>query len=144
MCSHVDIIRYSEAVHHPFVFSTFCDSLRSSHDFNSVRKLENSLRRALIDPDASTAVATPKGEPDELLGWAVGLRGILLYAYVRFPYRQGKIIKRVGDTLIRMVANGETGYRAAMWTLDASRMAAHGYPIRYDLDAHCEFTKLAR
>lgn len=144
MCSHVDLIHYAEDDHHPFVFSTFCDSLRRDVDFNARRMLENSLRRALLDPDVKTAVATPRGKRDELLGWAVGLRGALLYAYVRFPYRMSKIVKHVGDSLIREVCCPDVGVRAALWTLDASRMAAHGYPIRYDLDAHNAFRQLAR
>jgi len=142
--THVDLLRYSESAHHPFVFATFSDSLRSSTDWNSRRQLEHALHRALLDPESSTAVATPKGRPDELLGWAVSLRGALFYAYVRFPYRMSKIVRHVGDGLIREVCGQAPGVRAALWTLDASRMAAHGYPIRYDLDAHNEFKQLAR
>lgn len=144
MCSHVDLVRYSDDVHHSFVFSTFCDSMRDSADYESIRLYEFSLKRALIDPGAMTAIATPKDSWDEFLGWAVGLDGALLYAYVRFPYRMSQIVRHVGDSLIRRVAGDAGGVRAALWTLDASRMAGHGYPIRYDLDAHNNFRQLAR
>ena len=143
MCSHVDMVPYSEAVHHAFVFSTFADSLRKLCTSGEIRSLELSLRRALIDPAAKTAVAIPRDSWDEFLGWSVALDGVLVYAYVRFPYRQSKIVSHLGDSVIRHVCP-DGCVRAAMWTLDASRMAAHGYPIRYDLDEHNRFRGLAR
>jgi len=43
------------------------------------------------DTDCAAVVATPAGDSNELLGWAIGMRGALLYAYVRFPYRRSKL-----------------------------------------------------
>lgn len=143
MCSHVDMLRYDETLHHPFVFSTFSDSLRSRYSKDARVELEHALMRALLDPEVRTAMATPHGKPDALNGWAVGLRGVLLYAYVRFPYRCSKIVPHVGSSLIREVCDGDT-ICSALWTIDASRMAAHGFPIRYDLDEHSRFLQLAR
>jgi len=144
MCSHVDMVPYSDDVHHAFVFSTFADSLRKLCMSGEIRSLELSLRRALIDPSCKTAVAIPHDSWDEFLGWSVSLGDVLVYAYVRFPYRMSKIVSHVGDSLIRHVCSDDGSVRAALWTLDASRMAGHGYPIRYDLDEHNRFRQLAR
>jgi hypothetical protein len=76
------------------------------------------------------------------MGWAVAMPDALAFAYVRFAYRRGKLGMHLGSQLIALVA-GETA-KAAIWTMDASRMADHGFPIRYDLDAHEQFTALAR
>jgi len=127
-----------------FVFSTFGESLRHTEGGRDVMLLRNALQRALRDTDCAAVVATPAGDTDELLGWAVGLRGSLLYAYVRFPYRRSKLgFHRLGDRLISAVV-GDGPIPSALWTHDASQMAAAGYPIRYDLDAHERFKTLAR
>jgi hypothetical protein len=127
-----------------FVFSTFGDSLRHTDDARDIILLRNALQRALRDTDCAAVVATPASDNDELLGWAVGMRGALLYAYVRFPYRRSKLgFHRLGDRLISSVV-GDGTVPSALWTRDASQMAAAGYPIRYDLDAHERFRQLAR
>jgi hypothetical protein len=129
---------------YPFVFSTFGESLRRAHDGRDIALLRSALQRALRDVDCSAVVATPAGDANELLGWAVGMRGALLYAYVRFPYRRSKLgFHRLGDRLIGAVVGNGT-IPSALWTRDASQMAAAGYPIRYDLDAHERFRQLAR
>ena len=127
-----------------FVFSTFGESLRHVGGGYDIMLLRNALQRALRDVECSAVVATPAGDSDELLGWAVGMRGALLYAYVRFPYRRSKLgFHRLGNRLISAVV-GDGTIPSALWTRDASQMAAAGYPIRYDLDAHERFRQLAR
>ena len=104
---------------------------------------ESALKRLMRDPSTVAAVVTPRGDRDEFMGWAVATPTCLVYVYVRFPYRRGRIGAHVGTALIEAVT-GRRETSAAIWTLDASRMAAHGYPIRYDLEENLRFKQLAR
>lgn len=137
----------------PFVFSTFAASLRQSDVPSAdIETYSNALERALRAPETRTTLVFPSGHPDEFLGWAVSTPDRLVYAYLRFDYRRSKmrnvlgmegihlgsqIIDRVSDPLWLQIPS-------ALWTRDASRMAASGYPIRYDLDQNEQFKQSAR
>ena len=141
---HLAFSAYSEAAH-PFVFGTFARSLRGTESISPSDRItyEHAIKRLLRDPGTRAAMVTPAGEPDELMAWAIGSEGCLVYAYVRYEYRLGKIGSHIGRELIEFVAGGRP-CPAAIWTIDASRMAAHGYPIRYDLDRNQQLRQLAR
>lgn len=145
MRDHVSFRGYTDSAR-AFLFSTFSDSLRETPGMDAGKRstYERALERALRAPDTRTALVTPSGSPDELLGWAVSVPTALVYVYVRFPYRRGKLLgMHLGTDLIERVT-GDRSTPVALWTLDASRMAAHGYPIRFDLDEHERFKQLAR
>lgn len=127
----------------PWVFGTFAESLRATRDIRAEDRLlyEHALKRLLKEPVTKAVALTPNGEPGELMGWAVATPTSLVYAYVRYPYRRGKLGAHLGTALIREVYAGEA---AAIWTVDASRMAAAGFKLRYDLDQHEAFKQLAR
>ena len=142
--SHLAFAEYSESAH-PFVFGTFQDSLRGTPSISADnrRLYEHALKRLLLDASTKTALVTPAGAPDELMGWAVASPTALIYVYVRFGWRRGKPGAHLGTALIELVT-GNRQTPAAIWTMDASRMAASGYPIRYDLDENERFRQLAR
>jgi len=144
ICGHLAFSEYTEAAH-PFVFTTFADSMRETRSIgaDNRRLYEHALKRLLREPGTRTVLATPAGEPDELMGWAVAMPTSLVYVYVRWAYRRGKLGAHLGSALIEL-ATGKRATTAAIWTIDASRMAAHGYPISYDLDEHERFRQLAR
>lgn len=135
-----------------FVFSTFSESLRQTGvDRTDRLAYERAMGRAMLEPDARTCIVSPAGHPEEFLGWSVALPDALLYVYVRFDYRRGKCApvlgeegRHIGHRLIKHVDGVWSQVPAALWTKDASRMAAAGYPIRYDLDQHERFRQLAR
>jgi hypothetical protein len=141
---HLAYAEYSEHAH-PFVFGTFACSLRDTPGITAEnrRLYEHALKRLLREPGTRTVLVTPAGEPDELMGWAVASPTALVYVYVRFHYRRGKLGPHIGTALIELVT-GDRASPAAIWTTDASRMAAHGFPLRYDLDENERFRQLAR
>jgi hypothetical protein len=127
------------------VFGTFANSMRSTASISPESRVvyERALKRLLLDPSSRAIVVTPAGEPAELMAWAVASTSALAYVYVRHCYRRGKIGAHLGTALIEM-ATGSRSTPAAIWTTDASHMAANGFPIRYDLDEHEKFKQLAR
>lgn len=141
---HLAFAEYSPASH-PFVFATFVDSMRETPAIGAdARRLyDHALKRLLREPGTRTVVVTPAGSPDEFMGWAVASPTALVYAYVRHAYRRGKLGAHLGTALIELVT-GNRATPAAIWTLDASRMAASGFPLRYDLDENERFRQLAR
>ena len=138
-----------------FVMGTFWASLR---DNPGVRKderetYERALARALRDPGATSCVVSPAGEPEEMIGWAVALPGLrnvalpaLAFAYVHYKFRRGRFLgHHFGRDIIGRVARTEGNVLPlAIWTRAASRMAAKGFPARYDIDEHERFINLAR
>lgn len=146
MCirGHTEYHVYTDA-HRPFVFGTFQESLTETPSITSdTRRLyEHALKRAMMDPSTRAVVLVPRGAPDEFLGWAVASDTALLYVYVRFPYRRGKLGEHLGTSLIERVTL-DREMPLAIWTMDASRMAASGFPFRYDLDENERFRQLAR
>lgn len=146
--SHLVFSPYS-ADARAFVFSTFAASLGVDHR-QQVRS-ERALRRAMLDPGARAVVVHPASHPEELFGWAVALPSCLVYVYVRHDYRRSRLAtvlgdegRHIGSQLIKHVDGVWQTVPAALWTADVSRMAAAGYPIRYDLQEHERFEQLAR
>lgn len=142
---HLSLVEYTDAAR-PFVFSTFADSMADTPGIcaENRRLYEFSLKRLLREPGTRTALVTPHGSPDEFMGWAVASPTSLVYVYVRHHYRRGKILQtHVGTWLIEVVT-GSRETPVAIWTTDASRMAASGFPLRYDLDENEKFRQLAR
>ena len=141
---HLAFAEYTERAH-PFVFGTFAASLRDTPSVTAEnrRLYEHALKRLLREPGTKTAMVTPAGESDELMGWAVASETALVYVYVRFAYRRGKLGAHLGTALLELVT-GNRSTPAAIWTMDASRMAAAGFPLRYDLDENERFRQLAR
>lgn len=91
------------------------------------------LMRALTLGEGRAVVACPRGYPEEFSGWAVGMHGALLFAYVRHPLRR----QGIGLELIGSVTPDDVPVvRAAYWTEDAEGMSRHGIPIAYDFRAH--------
>jgi GNAT superfamily N-acetyltransferase len=64
------------------------------------------------------------------MGWALGLDGALLFAYVSADFR----LQGLGAALMTTVAP-DAPVRVAFWTRDAESMRAHGFPIEYSIDA---------
>lgn len=129
-----------------FVFSTFDFSVGKStcDGAANTRSLDRAFARALHDPGVNAVVMTPLGVRDEFLGWAVALADYLVYAYVRYDYRRRRIIGLpLGTMLIKHVVPKPV-IPCALWTQDASDMAAAGFPLRYDLRARAAFTALER
>ena len=137
---HVAITRE----HYPFVVGTFSDCLQAESWMTSESRHvhERALLRALRDPSALAIVVTPRGYPDELIGWSVAMPTALLFAYVRYPFRRGRLGHHFGTDLIERVC--QSWVPCAVWTRAASRMAAKGFPTRYDIDEHEKFLQLAR
>jgi len=144
IASHLAFAEYTEAAH-GFVFGTFSHSLRETPGNSAESRLtyEHALKRLLRTPGTKTVMVTPAGESGELMGWAVATESALIYVYVRYAYRRAKLGAHLGTALIELVT-GNRATPAAIWTLDASRMAAAGYPIRYDLDENEKLRQLAR
>ena len=44
---------------------------------------QTTLKRVITRPDARAVVAHVSGYPDQYIGWAASLRGVLVYVYVR-------------------------------------------------------------
>lgn len=143
LATHISFAAYTERAH-PFVFGTFSDSLKQTHSISTQSRLtyENALKRLMLEPTTRSIVVVPAGESDEFMGWAVASPSYLAYVYVRHCYRR-KAGLHLGTALIEL-ATGNRATPFAIWTNDASRMAASGFPIRYDLDEHERFKALAR
>jgi hypothetical protein len=152
LMSHLAFSPYTEAAH-AFVYSTFWDSLRVGADLSKDERVacERALKRAMLDPSTKAVLAHPAGHQEELFGWAVSTPDFLAYVYVVHSYRRSALADVMGDDgrhlgsqLIRHVDGVWPVVPAALWTRDSSRMAAAGYPIRYDLDQAERFMRLAR
>ena len=89
------------------------------------------LHRVLFTGAGTALVSSPIGYPDEWTGWAVGLGGSLVFAYVREEFRK----QGIGHRLIVRSTQGQPVH-VAYWTEDAEEMQAHGYPIAYDIRAY--------
>lgn len=134
----------------PFVFATFAKSLGFNGD--EAKLLTHALDHVLRLPEAQTSVVSPRGHAEEFFGWAVAIPSCLVYAYVRFDYRRSKLRaalgeegRHLGSKLIDSVGGDEWAQvPAAIWTVDASQMAASGYPIRYDLEQNSKLKQLVR
>jgi GNAT superfamily N-acetyltransferase len=97
------------------------------------------LVRALSTNAATATLAIPRGEPDAWLGWAVTMRGRLVFAYMRLDFRRHGIgLAMVGHVLDR------TPIDVAYWTSDARAMADHGIPIRYSIEAYNDLLYFVR
>jgi len=152
---HLDYSRI-QPQHLQFVCGTFSDAVRETPGTKSETWTlgERALTRAIRDPQAKTCVVFPAGYPDELIGWALSMPTCLVFAYVRYSHRRGRVLgHHFGIDLLTRVANlpivdaafdADASVPVAIWTRSASRMAARGFPIRYDLDEHEKFLQLAR
>jgi GNAT superfamily N-acetyltransferase len=91
----------------------------------------DALARILRGGLGSAVVASPIGFPEEEGGFAVALGGALLFAYVRNDFRRQGIARKMLQALTL-----RTPVEAAYWTPEAEAIAAHGFPLRYDINAY--------
>jgi hypothetical protein len=133
--------------HRPWVVCTLLSSVRETPCLGrELQLIEDALTRALDSKMTKTVIASPSGHPDVFLGYAIALGDALLFAYVRYANRRGRLGHRFGSDLIGRVIDGRTSAHipVILWTRAASRMAANGYPIRFDLDEYEKFTNWTR
>jgi GNAT superfamily N-acetyltransferase len=88
------------------------------------------IERLLHGGLARAAVAVPRGYSDDLLGWAVALDESLLFGYVRAPMRR----QGIGAQLVTALTQAAP-VPVAYWTPSVEAIAAHGFPVRYDIHA---------
>lgn len=146
LAGHLDYAPIEQR-HMAFVMGTFWESVREQPNVEAVSRqtYERALARTLRAPDTRSVVVSPSGYPDEMIGWAVAMPTCLVFAYVRYPDRRGRLGHHFGADIIGRVARFGGGVLPlAIWTRAASRMAAKGFPARYDIDEHERFLKLAR
>lgn len=142
-----------------FVFGTFLPAVGDTPGTMSDSREAHgrALERVLRGPDVRAVVLTPSGSPDELMGWAVATSRALVFVHVAYQYRRGRLGFHYGSALVE-AATGADGRHfwaemhgcvhkgpaipCALWTRAASRMAAKGFPWRYDLDEHEKLIEL--
>jgi hypothetical protein len=130
-----------------FARVTFRESIRTMPGMTSEIRAayDRAFARVLRDPTARAEVVTPRGYPDQKFGWAVSLPSCLVFAYVRYEARRGRLGHHFGMPLIRRVwSDLGNVIPICIWTHAASRMSKRGVPLRYDLDEHEKFLQLAR
>jgi hypothetical protein len=122
-------------VHQAWMFDTFtrslCDSMGDGYD---ARMDRDALGRAMRDPAATSLVVTPGSSADDFVGWAVGIGGAVVFAYVRYCHRR----MGIGSNLMAMVTDSLPPWRFCYWTRAISRMSVKGFPCLHDMDAHDE------
>lgn len=131
-----------EHEHHRMAQTTFVDAMSEIAESpqaarDSFRKI---IHRVLVDPRTVSAIAWPRGYPDEHMGWAAARDGVLVFVYVKYRYRR----KGLGTMLAAHVIDAEGPIRLAYWTRAAGRMALGGYPIVHDSCAQSELARFAR
>ena len=127
---------------HRFAKSTFVDSLTEIAESPASARVAfgKIIHRVLVDPRTVSVVAFPCGYPDEQLGWAASVDGVLVFVYVRYHFRR----KGLGTMLAAQVVDADGPIRLAYWTRAAGRMALGGYPIIHDVCAQSELARFAR
>jgi hypothetical protein len=108
---------------------SLCDSMGDGYD---ARMDRDAIGRAMRDPAATALVVAPVGSPDDFVGWAVGIGGAVVFAYVRYIHRR----MGIGSNLMAMVTDCLPPWRFCYWTRAISRMSVKGFPCLHDVDAH--------
>lgn len=95
--------------------------------------------RLLQKATARVCVTHVAGSPDDLIGWAAAVDGVLVYAYTRFHLRKNGY----GALAIGAVVPDAAPVRCACWTPSAQRLADHGFPLVFDYRARMALERLA-
>lgn len=132
-----------------FVNGTFTASLRDSSGesqsyTSQVKQAYHSLLDASKRPGFEGVIATPETDSDQFLGWAAANEWCFVFCYVRALYRKGALGVHLGREMIGRVVPSGGALVMPVWTWSASRAAAQGYPVRYDLDVRDRFFKTGR
>lgn len=135
-----DLSRYHEIIKAPrsaleWIAGTFYGQIQRIPSFvpSHPAAQSDALVRMIQTGDATAVVAVPRGHPDDFSGWAVGLRGALVFAYVR------RVLRRhgIGAELMGSVTPADSSaIHCAYWTTDAEGMCRHGMPLVYDIFAY--------
>lgn len=96
------------------------------------------LARILRSGVGTAVIVAPKGSTEEM-GWAVAVNGSLLFLYVRAVFRR----QGIGAHLACAITTGAP-IGIAYWTQEAEAIAAHGFPLRYSIDAYRTLLSFAR
>lgn len=140
----LSVLEYGQVArdHHRFAKSTFVDALTEIAESPASARpaFSKIIHRVLVDPRTVSVVAWPRGYPDEQLGWAASIDGVLVFVYVKYRFRR----KGLGTMLAAQVLDSDGPIRLAYWTRAAGRMALGGYPIVHDSCAQSELARFAR
>lgn len=137
--SSVEVVPFLPA-HAPWVLATFWRQLLRAEgvDADQAMQYADALARALRGP-ARVYVATPRGYTDDAVGWAAGVGGAVVFAYVRRDFRRHGIATQLAGCLTE-----RPPVRLAFWTDAADAIQVHGFPVEYDIHAFREFLRYVR
>jgi hypothetical protein len=136
----VDIVP-ATAEHHRWMFATFRAQLYAQMTEPrgaDPHRLACALMRVARGP-GRCLVAIPSGYPHQPLGWAIGLAGALVFAYVRQPLR----LHGIGLQLTAALSH-DVPVRLAIWTRDAEAIKKHGLSMDHDPNALWSLCAFAR
>jgi GNAT superfamily N-acetyltransferase len=133
LLEHVEVIPAAPS-HFAWMLSTFQEqiALLPLTPWSVARAQGDALARILRGGLGRSAVVVPRGEEyhGDTLGWAAALDGRILFAYVREPLRR----QGFGAQLITSLTN-LVPVPVAYWTPEIEQVAAHGFPVCYDIHA---------
>jgi hypothetical protein len=132
LCNHCDVIPAPPAAWQ-WMRSTFRGHIHGLDGGPGVlaRQQTSAFGRMLQTRAGRAVVAVPRGHDEDFLGWALGLDGYVVFAYVRdWCRRQG-----IGAQLLCALTD-EIPIGVGYWTPDAAAMAAARFPIRYEIHAY--------
>lgn len=132
LCNHCDVIPAPPAAWH-WMRATFRGQIHELEGGPGVlaQQQTHALYRILQTGAGRAVVVSPRGHVDDWLGWALGLDGFVLFAYVRDWCRRQGLGAQLLCTLTDAVPVG-----VAYWTPDAAGMADARFPIRYEIRAY--------
>lgn len=138
--NHLAIVT-AKAEHSPWMLATARHVLRQTPGVDAVTTTR-ALGRAMRDPCAAGVVLTPVGYPDDYVAWGLGIRGAVVFAFVREEFRR----RGVGRHVISLVTTAPVGEQipCAVWTEDFSEMAEAGFPITYSLREARQLGRMCR
>jgi GNAT superfamily N-acetyltransferase len=127
----VEVITAKPA-HFPWMLSTFTEQLAllPVTPRSAAHAQADALARLLRGGLGRAMVLTPRGYDGDPLGWGHSLDGSILYVYVRRLLRR----KGFGAQLITRLTD-LVPVPVAFWTPEIEQIAAHGFPVRYDIHA---------
>jgi hypothetical protein len=147
---------YDDSTDRRFVFGNFLPSIQpEQRDIYGT-----ALKRLLRSPDTTAIVLTPATARDELMGFSVATPDALVFVYVAYAYRRGRVGFHYGSELARVATRNQDRslhgemhglhlmaskpIPCALWTRAASRMAGKGFPWYFDLDQNEKLKELGR
>lgn len=129
--------------HSHWVLASARHTLATMVSGSSIDRDIRSIEHMLRSPDCSCMIATPTDHGSDYIAWAIAHRdGWLAFAFVRESFRRRGIGTHVIASVVE-VADSRS-IPCANWSLDFSRAAANGYPVRYCLDSRNKFRRMCR